>query len=60
MDKTRAQQIIAAKENIDVLFQGTPVWIEGVSDNSVAEVTRMTGSRLKLEVPVSKLEERTQ
>ena len=58
MDCTRAREILKSKENIDVLYNGSPVWIEGISDNSVAEVTALSGSRQRKEVPVNMLIER--
>jgi H-type small acid-soluble spore protein len=60
LDSNRAKQILNGKENIDVIYQGTPVWIEGVSDNNIAEVTSLAGSKDRFEVPVSRLEERKQ
>lgn len=59
MDNTRARQILNSDENIDVLYHGTPVWIEGVSDNGMAEVTTFEGGRVRREVPVNMLIERT-
>jgi H-type small acid-soluble spore protein len=58
LDITRARQILQSTQKIDVLLNGSPVWIEGVSDNSIAEVTALTGSRHKREVPVGMLIER--
>lgn len=60
MDIYRAKQIIEAKEKINVLYQGSPVWIEGVSDNNIAEVTSLKGHKARIEVPVNMLEERIQ
>lgn len=60
MDRTRAKQIIEAEQNIDVLYHGSPVWIEGVSDNNIAEVTALTGRRTRMEVPVTMLTEKLQ
>jgi small acid-soluble spore protein H (minor) len=34
MDVTRAQEIIQSKGKIVVEFEGTPVWIDGVDENS--------------------------
>ncbi len=33
MDLNRAQQIIQAKEKIQVTYQGIPVWIDGLEPN---------------------------
>ena len=59
MDSERARQILKSKENIDVLFNGSSVWIEGVKDSNIAEVTALTGNRQRKEVPVNMLIERT-
>lgn len=59
IDNFRAKQIVNSNENINVLFEGRPVWIEGVSDNGVAEVIAMSGSRVRREVPVNRLIEKT-
>lgn len=58
MDKLRAKQIIDAEEKIDVFYQDTPVWLEGVSDNSIAEVVSLKGNKARIEIPVNMLEER--
>lgn len=58
LDSSRAKQILEAKEKINVLYQGSPVWIEGISDNDIAEVTSLKGHRARIEVPVNLLEER--
>lgn len=60
MDRMRARQIIDAEENISVLYEGSPVWIEGVSDNNIAEVVALTGKKARIEVPVNMLEEKIQ
>lgn len=60
MDNFRAKQIIEAEEKIDVLYQGSPVWLEGVSDNNIAEVISLQGNKARIEVPVNMLEERIQ
>ncbi|MEW5763154.1 MAG: H-type small acid-soluble spore protein [Bacillota bacterium] len=57
MDFTRAQQIIAADETIEVLLNGTPVWIESLdAANGMATVRPLNGKRV-LEVPVARLVE---
>ena len=60
LDSFRAKQIIEAKENIHVLYQGSPVWIEGISDNNIAEVTSLKGNKARIEVPVNMLDEKIQ
>jgi H-type small acid-soluble spore protein len=59
LDSTRARQILKSKENIDVLYNGSPIWIEGVSDNNAVEVTALSGSRQRMEVPVNLLIEKS-
>ena len=58
LDSSRAKQILEAKEKINVLYQGSPVWIEGISDNDIVEVTSLKGHKARIEVPVDLLEER--
>ena len=58
MNINRARQIIESRDKIDVLYKDSPVWIEGVSENNVAEVTLLTGSRSRIEFPVNMLTER--
>jgi len=60
LDVSRARQILESKENIDVLYHGAPVWIEGISDNSIAEITKLQGLKQRIEVPVNMLEEKPQ
>lgn len=51
MDSERAKQIMKSKEAIQVLYRGSPVWLESVKENNLAEVTQLDG-REKAEVPV--------
>lgn len=51
MDSIRAKEIISSGDVIQVLYQGSPVWLENVKDNNTAEVTRMD-RKDKIEVPV--------
>ncbi len=51
MDSERAKQIIKSTDMIQVLYQGTPVWLENVKENNVAEVMRLD-KKDKIEVPV--------
>lgn len=57
MDSYRAKQIIDAKENINVMYQGSPVWIEDIIDINVAQVREIAGRKARIEVPVNMLEE---
>jgi H-type small acid-soluble spore protein len=51
LDTKRAREIMNSGETIQVLYQGSPVWLNGVKDNNVADITRMDRQE-KLEVPV--------
>jgi H-type small acid-soluble spore protein len=59
MDSTRAKQILNGNSNINVTYQGTPVWIEAVSENNTAEVTQLSGNKSRMQVPVNMLEEKS-
>lgn len=52
----RAKEIISTPEKIEVLFDGTSVWIEDIK-NDTANVTVM-GTYKTMEVPVEQLEEK--
>lgn len=57
MDTTRAKEILnQTKDNIQVLYNGSPVWIENVNSNNTAEVTDLN-NHVKLDAPVNKLVE---
>lgn len=56
MDSNRAKQILNSSENIDVLYNGSPVWLENVKDNNMVEVTYLDTHK-KEDVPVYKLVE---
>ncbi|NLZ38719.1 MAG: H-type small acid-soluble spore protein [Firmicutes bacterium] len=55
MDKTRAKQIINSPDKIEVYYQGKPVWLESIEENS-AYVTVM-GTCRTMTVPLAELEE---
>lgn len=56
MDLGRAQEILKSPETIQVLYQGTPVWIEKVHSTNSAEVTLLNNNE-KINVPVNELME---
>ena len=59
MDTKRAKEILNSDgDTIEVLYQGSPVWIEDVKDNNTALVSYIENQR-KEEVPVYKLVENT-
>ncbi|MEW6181948.1 MAG: H-type small acid-soluble spore protein [Bacillota bacterium] len=58
MDFDRAQQIVESKGIINVLFNGSPVWIESLdAANNEATVSPLDGSRSHVQVPLVKLVE---
>ncbi|MDP4088551.1 MAG: H-type small acid-soluble spore protein [Bacillota bacterium] len=57
MDTKRAKEILNNKgETIQVLYQGSPVWLESINENNTAIVSFIENQR-KEEVPVYKLVE---
>lgn len=56
MDDMRAQQIMDSKDNIEVLFDGTPVWIDSIDENNTAHITYIDDHRKQV-VPLYKLVE---
>jgi H-type small acid-soluble spore protein len=59
MDTIRANEILNNKgDTIEVLYQGSPVWLEDVKDTNTAVVSFIENHR-KEEVPVYKLVENT-
>lgn len=57
MDVSRARAIIQSPGSIEVLYQGSPVWLERVLDNNTAEITNFNDNR-KDTVPVYLLVEK--
>ncbi|MFZ5987500.1 MAG: H-type small acid-soluble spore protein [Bacillota bacterium] len=57
MDSNRAKQIMESDGVIEVLYQGSPVWIENVLSNNTAEVSYIQNNEKK-EVPVYMLVEK--
>lgn len=57
MDSIRAKQIMESDGVIEVLHQGTPVWIENVMNNNMAQVSYIQTNEMK-EVPVYMLVEK--
>ncbi|WP_027365790.1 H-type small acid-soluble spore protein [Desulfotruncus alcoholivorax] len=56
MDVQRVQQIINSRETIEVLHNGTPVWIEGVTPGkNIAKIRSLQGKEATREVPVTEL-----
>lgn len=59
LDTKRAKEILNnTKSNIEVLYNGSPVWLEDIKENNTAVVTYIDNRR-KEEVPVYKLVENT-
>jgi len=58
MNITRAQQIFNSEQSYQVLFNGSPIWIEGLSDDhQTARVRQLDGNESIMEVPVTQLAE---
>lgn len=58
MDFERAQQIVESKGIINVLLNGSPVWIERLdAENNEATVSPLDGSRDHVQVPLTELVE---
>jgi H-type small acid-soluble spore protein len=58
LDSTRAKQIMNSQATIEVLYMNSPVWIENVMENNLAQVTYLDNNK-KDEVPIYKLVENT-
>lgn len=56
MDTERAKEILTQSGNIQVLYDGTPVWLENIKDNNTVQVTYLDTHRRE-DVPVYKLVE---
>jgi H-type small acid-soluble spore protein len=54
LDSVRAKEIMHSPHKIEVLYNGSEVWIDNVKDNNSAEITYLDNKN-KLEVPVYKL-----
>lgn len=57
MDIERVRQIVRSPERIDVLYQGTPVWIESIMNDNTVEVTNLE-TRNRFQTSVNSLVER--
>jgi len=58
MNFERARQIMISDETIEVLYEGSPVWIESLNpENNTARVRPLDGLGSAREVPVTKLVE---
>jgi H-type small acid-soluble spore protein len=58
LDSERAKQILNSTEAIQVLYQGSPVWLESIGENNVAKATRLDSDEV-IEVPVYLLVEKS-
>ena len=54
MDSVRAKQIIDSSGNIQVLYNGSPVWLEDVTNNNTVRITYLDTNKSD-EVPTYKL-----
>lgn len=58
MDISRARKILNSEETIEVLHNGSPVWIEGIStENNTAMVRPLNRQGKTKEIPVTELVE---
>ncbi len=57
MRAERAMEIIGSMRYIDVVYQGTPVYIQSVNKETGAAEVMPCGSNDSIEVPVAELEE---
>lgn len=57
MDSDRAKKIMESKGVIEVLYEGSPVWIENVLDNNTVQVSNIQ-TNVKKEVPAYMLVEK--
>lgn len=58
MDFTRAQQILNSEETFQVMFDGSPVWIESLNlKNQTAKVRPLNGQGNIQEVSITQLVE---
>lgn len=58
MELKRAQEIINSANNIDVFYEGNPVWIEGIDSNKGNADITMLETRTKVNVPLLDLREK--
>lgn len=56
MDIERAKEIMSSPGKINVLYNGSPVWLENINENNTVHVT-LIDSHSCAEVPVYKLVE---
>ena len=57
MDSNRAKKIMESKGVIEVLYEGSPVWIENVLDNNTVQVSNIQTND-KQDVPANMLVEK--
>lgn len=58
MNVSRAQQIYNSEQSHQVLFNGSPIWIESLNaDNQTARIRPLDGDGKSHEVPVAELVE---
>lgn len=57
MNFSRAREIFNSEKNIEVLLNGTPVWIESLNGETNSARVRPLNGKESLEVPVAELVE---
>ncbi|ABS20881.1 acid-soluble spore protein H [Bacillus cytotoxicus] len=59
MDVKRVKQILSSSSQIDVTYQGVPVWIESCDEGrGIAQVHDITAPHETVEVDITALEEK--
>lgn len=56
LDSKRVKEIMTSSDNIEVLYQGSPVWLENIKDNNTVQVTHLD-THSREDVPIYKLVE---
>jgi small acid-soluble spore protein H (minor) len=58
MNVSRAQQIIESEKEIEVLHNGTPVWLQSVNENNhTARAYSKNQPDNEMDIPVNELQE---
>ena len=55
MDINRVKEIMSSPENVEVLYESHPVWLDGVDDKAGMVKVRILDKREKVYVPVEDL-----
>ena len=58
MDLQRAREIMQSPKKINVLYQGSPVWLESLNDSSNAAEVTILDRKERVNVPLNQLVEK--